>query len=102
MIAGIRDNKVVLPTFYQKYLEGFRQAAAEDNRGGSSLSPGWSIDLTKIDPETGDAWDLSKRESRAEYSNCCGTPSHGSSLGHRRARRTAHSGTDRRTKGAPA
>ena len=36
------------------------QAAAEFERDGIRLQPGWSLDLTKADPLTGRAWDLSQ------------------------------------------
>ena len=38
------------------------QAAAEHEQGGEQLRPGWSLDLTTLDPSTGEAWDLSKVE----------------------------------------
>ena len=38
------------------------QAAASFNKGDVELQPGWSLDLTRADPSTGKAWDLSKPE----------------------------------------
>ena len=35
------------------------QAAAEDDTDGMKLQPGFSLDLTRADPTTGRAWDLS-------------------------------------------
>ena len=34
------------------------QAAAEYNKDGTKLQPGWSLDLTRTDPATGQAWNL--------------------------------------------
>ena len=36
------------------------QAAAEFDKDGMKLSPGWSLDFTRADPQTGEAWDLSR------------------------------------------
>ena len=41
------------------------QAAAEFDKNGVTLQPGWSLDLTRADPSTGRAWDLSKGEVRS-------------------------------------
>ena len=35
------------------------QESAMKPYGGTSLKPGWSLDLTRTDPKTGKAWDLS-------------------------------------------
>ena len=40
------------------------QEAALRRHGGMVLRPGWSLDLTREDPATGKAWDLSRREVR--------------------------------------
>jgi len=44
------------------------QEAAVRRYGGANLVPGWSLDLTRSDPKTGKAWDLSdkKVQSRVE------------------------------------
>ena len=41
------------------------QAAAEFDKDGMKLKPGWSLDLTRADPATGKAWDLSRPEVQA-------------------------------------
>ena len=38
------------------------QAAAEYDKDGVNLQPGWSLDLTRADPSTGEAWDLSRQD----------------------------------------
>ena len=38
------------------------QEAAMRPYGGTQLSPGWSLDLTRYDPKTGKAWDLSDKK----------------------------------------
>ena len=40
------------------------QESALRQYGGIELRPGWSLDLTRNDPSTGEAWDLSKRNVR--------------------------------------
>ena len=40
------------------------QEASVRQYGGRSLKPGWSLDLTREDPLTGEAWDLGKHEVR--------------------------------------
>ena len=34
------------------------QSATAKLYGGAKLTPGWSLDLTRLDPKTGKAWDL--------------------------------------------
>ena len=34
--------------------------------GGKRLKPGWSLDLTTVDPETGQPWDLSNGKTRSK------------------------------------
>ena len=41
------------------------QEAVLRTYGGTTLKPGWSLDLTLNDPLTGKPWDFSKREVRA-------------------------------------
>ena len=41
------------------------QEAALRTYGGTTLKPGWSLDLTLNEPLTGKPWDFSKREVRA-------------------------------------
>ena len=37
------------------------QTAAGRGFEGTRLTPGWSLDLTRTDPKTGEAWDLGKK-----------------------------------------
>ena len=41
------------------------QEAAVRTYGGTTLKPGWSLDLTLNDPLTGQPWDFTKKEVRA-------------------------------------
>ena len=41
------------------------QEAGLRNYGGRALQPGWSLDLTMKDPESGKVWDFSKEEMRS-------------------------------------
>ena len=44
------------------------QEAGLRSYGGRTLKPGWSLDLTVDDPETGQPWDLSSGKIRSKVS----------------------------------
>ena len=54
-----RQGADVVEVFSQPRIA---QEAAMRSYGGTNLNPGWSLDLTRYDPKTGKAWDLSDKK----------------------------------------
>ena len=54
-----REGADVVEIFSQPRIA---QEAAMRPYGGTRLQPGWSLDLTRTDPKTGRAWDLSDKQ----------------------------------------
>lgn len=55
----MRKNADVVEVYSQPRIA---QEAAEYNKNGITLRPGWSLDLTRADPTTGEPWDLSNQK----------------------------------------
>ena len=55
----MRKNADVVEVYSQPRIA---QEAAEYSKDGRSLRPGWSLDLRRADPKTGEPWDLSSQK----------------------------------------
>ena len=55
----MRKNAEVVEVYSQPRIA---QEAAEYNKNGINLRLGWSLDLTRADPTTGEPWDLSNQK----------------------------------------